>query len=197
MDVARRPPALLRLFTRLSTFRTVTCIVYRHERAVGVATDAEIRVVTPETVQDATSMETPERIAEFEAFLARGDRGYYGYLSGRVVHRSWAVKGPAVMRLWHRFGAWPVGARDAYVHYCETAPEARGHGLYPAALSRIAADLAAEGVQSLFIATESQNQASRRGIEKAGFVARARVIVRVLFGFGFQQVIGIKSHVRA
>jgi L-amino acid N-acyltransferase YncA len=171
--------------------------VYRYERFEHVATDAEIRRVTPKTVGDARSMDTPERIAEFEAFLARGDRGYYGYVSGRVVHRSWVVRGPAVMRLWRHFGAWPVGPRGAYVHYCETAPEARGHGLYPATLSLIATDLAVEGVQGLFIATEAENDASRRGIEKAGFVACARVVVRVIFGFGFQRVIETEGHARA
>jgi L-amino acid N-acyltransferase YncA len=171
--------------------------VYRHERNVRIVTDAEIRPVTPETVGDASSMDAPERIAEFQHFLARGDRGYYGYLSGRVVHRSWAVRGPAVMRLWRSFGAWPVGPREAYVHYCETAPTARGHRLYPATLNRIATDLAAEGIQTLFIATESGNQASRRGIEKAGFMECARVLVRVLFGFGSQHVIETEGHDRA
>ena len=197
MDVVRRPSPPIRWIRRLSAFRTVTCVVYRHEREVSVTTDAEIRRVTSDSIRDVSTMDPPERIAEFQSFLARGDRGYYGYVSGRVVHRSWVVRGPAVMRLWRRFGAWPVGARDAYVHYCETAPEARGHGVYPAALSRIAADLAAEGVQNLFIATESENQPSRRGIEKAGFVECARVIVRVFFGFGSQRVIETEGHGRA
>jgi len=172
-------------------------VVYRYERFEPVKTDADIRRVTPKTVGDARTMDPPERIAEFETFLARGDRGYYAYVAGRVVHRSWVVRGPAVMRLWRRFGAWPIGPRGAYVHYCETAPEARGHRLYPATLSLIATDLAVEGVQGLFIATESGNDASRRGIEKAGFVACARVLVRVFFGFGFQKVIGTDGHGRA
>jgi RimJ/RimL family protein N-acetyltransferase len=63
-------------------------------------------------------------------------------------------------------------------------------------LSRIAADLAAEGIQDLFITTESGNHASRRGIEKAGFVECARVLVRVIFGFGFQHVIETDRHGR-
>jgi L-amino acid N-acyltransferase YncA len=177
------------LLERLSTFRTVPCVVYRHGHATDVPCDAEIRVVTAASVTDARSMDTPERIAEFQQFLARGDQGYYGYVAGRVVHRSWLVRGPAVMRLWRRFGAWPVAAGEAYVHYCETSPEARGHGLYPAALSRIAKDAAAEGIRALFITTERDNQPSRRGIEKAGFAECASVTVRVLFGMGVQHVI--------
>jgi RimJ/RimL family protein N-acetyltransferase len=90
------------------------------------------------------------------------------------------------MRLWSRHGTWAIGPEEAYVHYCETSPEARGRGLYPAVLGHIArerSDLAA-----LYIACESENLASRRGIEKAGFAEIAHVTVRVLFGLGFQSV---------
>jgi GNAT superfamily N-acetyltransferase len=154
----------------------------------------ELRAVTTDSVADAASMDGPERVAEFRQFLARGDRGYYGYRSGKVVHRSWLVHGPAVMRLWRSFGQWPVAGGEAYIHYCETAPVARGLGFYPAALSRIAADARAEGIRALFITTESGNQASRRGIEKAGFAEIARVIVRVRFGVGMQHVMGAAEH---
>ena len=138
-------------------------------------------------------MDPPERVAEFEAFLARGDCGYYGYLGDRVVHRSWLVRGPGIMRLWRRFGEWAVREGEAYIHYCETAPEARGHAIYPAALSRIANDTAAQGTRRLFIATEAENPASQRGIERAGFVECARVTVHVRFGVGSQKVIETRS----
>jgi L-amino acid N-acyltransferase YncA len=189
-SVSRRPAAPVRLLKRLSTFRTVPCIVYRHKQLHELAAGGEIRGVTMDSAADALSMDPPGRIEEFRRFLARGDRGYYGYVSGKVVHRSWLVKGPAIMPLWRRFGAWPVAAGEAYVHYCETSPEARGRGFYPAALSRIAHDAQAEGIRALFIATEKDNHASRRGIEKAGFAEIAYVVVRVMFGVGSQRVTG-------
>src|SRR5262245_15959176 len=185
MDSAPRPSRALRILRRLSTFHTVECIVFRHQNAVEIPVAAELAEVTPDNVEDARSMDSPSKIEEFRSFLARGDRGWYAYLGGRVVHRSWLVRGPATMRLWHRFGAWPVAAGEAYLHYCETSPEARGHGIYPAALSHIARG---SSFRNLFIATELANQASRRGIEKAGFVERARVTVRVAFGIGWQGV---------
>ena len=181
---ARRSP--LRALRRFSTFRTVVCIVYRHERAAPSASGADIRAVSAAHVEDALSMDSPRRIEEFRSFLARGDRGYYAYVGGRCAHRSWLVRGPATMRLWGRYGAWPVGAEEAYVHYCETSAEARGLGLYPAVLGHIARETV--GLRSLYIATEQDNQASRRGIEKAGFVEIAHVTVRVAFGAGFQSV---------
>lgn len=181
---ARRSP--LRALRRLSTFRSVVCIVYRHARPAAGAAEADIRPVTADNLDDARSMEPPERLDEFRSFLARGDRGWYAYLDGRVVHRSWLVRGPAIMRLWSRYGAWPVSDGEAYVHYCETVPAARGRGLYPAVLDHIAREQAS--LRGLYIACESSNQASRRGIEKAGFAEIAHVTVRVLFGFGLQSV---------
>lgn len=179
---ARRSP--VRALRRFLTFRTVVCIVYRHARPVASA-DADIRAVTSVNVEDARSMEPPERIDQFRSFLARGDRGWYAYLDGRVVHRSWLVRGPTVMRLWSRFGAWPIPDGAAYLHYCETAPEARGHGIYPAVLSHAARD---SGAREVYISTEEGNVASRRGIEKAGFAEIARATVYVAFGVGVQSV---------
>src|SRR5690349_24500227 len=95
-----RPGPLARLLRRLSTFRSIDCVVYRYERLTDVPSPVEIRPVSDANVEDARVFDPPARIEEFRSFLARGDRGYYGYLDGRWVHRSWLVHGPAVMRLW-------------------------------------------------------------------------------------------------
>lgn len=181
-----RPGAPARLFRRLSTFRSIDCVVYRHERLTGAVASVDIRAVTEANVEDARVFDPPERIAEFRSFLARGDRGWYGYVDGRWVHRSWLVNGPATMRLWAGYGAWPVPAVGAYIHYCETVAEARGRGIYPAVLTHIAHE---RGSKDLFITTDVGNAASRRGIEKAGFVECARIRVSVRFGMGSQRVI--------
>jgi RimJ/RimL family protein N-acetyltransferase len=180
-----RPSAPARLLRRLSTFRSVDCIVYRHELSTEPEANVEIRAVTGANLEDARAFDPPRRIAEFRSFLARGDRGWYGYVGGRWVHRSWLVHGPAVMRLWAGYGAWPVATGAAYIHYCETTPEARGRNIYPAVLSRIARDTR---IHDIFISCESENIPSRRGIEKAGFTEIALVTVNVRFGFGTQSV---------
>ena len=180
-----RPGALVRVLRRVLTFRSVVSIVYRHQQSLTVSSPVELRDVTPANVDDARAIDPPHRVEEFRRFLARGDRGVYGYLGGRMVHRSWLVRGPTVMTLWSRFGAWPVAAGAAYIHYCETAPDARGRNIYPAALIHLARD---SGAGDLFIATEEANAASRRGIEKAGFVEIAHITLRVAFGIGHQSV---------
>jgi RimJ/RimL family protein N-acetyltransferase len=154
------------------------------------AASVDIRAVTETNVEDARVFDPPKRLDEFRAFLARGDRGWYGYVDGRWVHRSWLVHGPAVMRLWAGYGTWPVPDRGAYIHYCETTPEARGRGIYPAVLNHIARET---GSHDLYITTDVGNTASRRGIEKAGFAEYARVRVSVRFGVGSQRVIQAAS----
>lgn len=180
-----RPSAPARLLRRLSTFRSVDCIVYQHRLLTEPEARVEIRAVTEANVADAIGFDPPRRIEEFRSFLARGDRGWYGYVDGRWVHRSWLVHGPAVMRLWRGYGSWPIPPKAAYIHYCETVAEARGRGIYPAVLGRIAYETR---IHDLFITCEVANAASRRGIEKAGFAEIALVTVNVRFGFGSQSV---------
>jgi GNAT superfamily N-acetyltransferase len=125
-------------------------------------------------------------VDEFRSFLARGDRGFYAYRDGRVVHRTWVRMGPATERLWHAWGAIEVPAGEAYLHYCETAPSARGLGLYPATLAHAAGVARLLGAREVSISTDLENAASRRGIERAGFTEYRRVRVDIRFGVGTQ-----------
>lgn len=92
-------------------------------------------------------------------FAAAGNYEIYDALVGhRVVHRS------HVVRKDFRF---PFMAHDdLLIGPCWTADDHRGHGLYPAALSRIATD---HPNRRVWIFAAFDNPASRRGIEKAGF----------------------------
>lgn len=127
-------------------------------------------------------MEPPERIEAFRAFLARGDLGFYGYLDGRVVHRAWVRLGPVRVPTWHTFAPLDLREGEAWIHFCETAPEARGKGIYPAVLGAIVQRLHESGTREVVIATEETNAASRHGIEKAGFAPWCRIHVSIAFG---------------
>lgn len=50
-----------------------------------------------------------------------------------------------------------------------TSPRARGRGIAPASWSTIAEELAADGVNSMLTKVATDNQPSRRAVEKAGF----------------------------
>lgn len=127
-------------------------------------------------------MESQARIEEFRSFLARGDLGFYGYVEGRVVHRAWVRPGPVRVPTWHSFAPLDIGENEAWIHYCETAPEARGKGIYPAVLGEVVARLRKAGTTRCTIGTEASNLASRRGIEKAGFEPWCTLRIVVLFG---------------
>ena len=63
-----------------------------------------------------------------------------------------------------------VKAQSAFFHYCETDPQARGKGIYPAVLSKIVSDLKGQG--EVLMSINAKNMASVKGAEKAGFVER-------------------------
>lgn len=60
-----------------------------------------------------------------------------------------------------------MNSRGIHVGPCYTKPEHRGKNLYPALLQRIAVDFPEKDI---YIFTSDTNQASLRGIKKAGFV---------------------------
>jgi ribosomal protein S18 acetylase RimI-like enzyme len=132
-------------------------------------------------------MDSDARIAEFRGFLARGDRGFYAYRDGRVVNRAWVIVGPGSCDLWHGYGRLTIPAGSAYVHYCETAPEARGLGIYPAVLAHVARTLEEEGIRPIRISTTIDNTASQRGIDRAGYRIVRRVAIQIVAGFGIQR----------
>lgn len=187
---------LRRFAARILTFRSGDVLIYAYGQSPGapdLPCPAEILQVDQSHLADVLSMEAPSTVARFRDFLAAGDAGYYAYQQGRVVHRSWVQFGPRRVMTWYDQMPLQLGPREAYIHFCETWPAARGQGIYPAVLRRIANDLLAGGIGDrqpivrILIATEAGNRASRRGIEKAGFVAMKRLRAIVLFGLSFER----------
>ena len=173
----------------MSTFRSSTVLLFRHEQPLEPDPAVDIRPVNESMLGDAREMESPSMIETFRQFLRQGDWGYFGYRNGRMAHRSWVQLGPRRVPLWHRFVPHEVHSGEALIHYCETAPAARGAGLYTAALRCIVRDLRAQSIKTIWISTTADNTASRRAIERAGFREHSRFRIRVWFGVGFQHAI--------
>jgi hypothetical protein len=92
------------------------------------------------------------------------------------VHGVAAMEGdPRAVRL---------APKQGYIHWCETAPAHRGHGLYPYMLATLARESARTlGLEEIFIACRQNNAASIRGIVKAGFIYHgSSLAVSVLSG---------------
>lgn len=180
MGIAKR--AILKALRGATTWRTHTVLLYRHQASdvLKPKENTGVREISMETVSDALSMEQESMIAQFRLFLRQGNRGYFAYRDGVVVHRSWCVVGPATVATWLDYAPLKLPAAAAYIHYCATAPGCRGLGVYPEVLSYIVSSLALEGIKDVYIATDVENVASQRGIVKAGFelVSKTRVTVK-------------------
>ena len=136
---------------------------------------ARIVPVEMSNVADVLGFQPCRYVDTFRRFLQQGDVGYYAYLDGVCCHRSWLQKGPKWISV-NPFVQMKLKKNEGYIHYCETAPWARGKALYPSVLRRIVEDH--RGLDNLFIAVESTNASSIRGVEKTGFREREFVSKR-------------------
>lgn len=163
-------------------------ILYRFDLSAGSPNSIQpkkpvvIEPITLANVDKARTMEPAYRLDQFRQFLAWGDAGYFALHNGDVVHRSWVQFGPRLVQQHHQFAPYRLEAHEAYIHYCETHPSARGLGIYPAMLAHILRELKDRGIHGCYIATTSANLASRRGIEKVGFHPVQRTEIRVVLG---------------
>ena len=78
------------------------------------------------------------------------------------------VLGPRVIYGWFH-SSFRIKSREAYCHFGETTPIARGQNISSAVLSRIAVDLK-DKAEHIYTLVDENNYASRRTNEKAGFV---------------------------
>jgi len=106
---------------------------------------------------------------KFRAQIERGEQLWICRIGQKLAGVCWSVPGRKIDRYFV-----PLGERDALVWKCFTLPAFRGRGVYPATLRRAVTQLRIEGVRRVFADTQDWNAASRRGLEKAGFVAWGR-----------------------
>lgn len=100
---------------------------------------------------------------------------------GQFVHRSF---------LYHRLRVLSLlGKVGPAIGNCVTSEAYRGQSIYPKMIARIAADALSRGVKEVFIIVNTDNVASIRGIEKAGFELFATVKAKRFLLFYFDKTI--------
>lgn len=152
-------------------------ITYKYSDQAINPSPVKIVNVSYDNYKDASIYEPIWKVEQFKKFLDDGDIGYYAYLDGKYVHRSWVTFGKKIIPLWYHFVPLKMDENEAFIGWCETVPSARGNNIYSAVLSRIANDLSNK-LKTIYGATTIDNIASQRGLQKAGFIEieKTRVI---------------------
>jgi hypothetical protein len=149
----------------------------------------EIENVTSENINDALIYEPEVKINEFKRFLDAGDCGFYAYLNGQFIHRSWVTFGPKTEFLWRGCAPLEIKKNEAFIRWGETVPLARGRGVTPYVLNHILSVLSGR-VTAFYISTTDDNIASKRGIEKADFSLISRYEVKRFLGLKAEKNLG-------
>ena len=103
----------------------------------------------------------------FSKRLTEGTRCYLVLEADTVLHATWVTTTASWVREIGRYFRPPRG--DAYVYESFTRADARGRGVYPFALRGICHNLAADGIERVWVAVEADNAPSLRAVSKAGF----------------------------
>jgi ribosomal protein S18 acetylase RimI-like enzyme len=117
----------------------------------------------------------------FQARLAYGEQFWTAQLDAKIVSYCWATHDPVEIGEVHCV-INPRGD-EIYLYDAFTFAEYRGHNLYPALLQRILQYSRQQGVRRALIFVLSDNVASIRGVQKAGFREFQRVTYCNILGF--------------
>jgi ribosomal protein S18 acetylase RimI-like enzyme len=117
----------------------------------------------------------------FQARLAHGEQFWTAQIESRIVSYCWATHHPVEIGEVHCV-VNPRGD-EIYLYDAFTFAEYRGHNLYPTLLQCILQHSSQQGVRRALIFVLSDNMASIRGVQKAGFREFQRVTYYNLLGF--------------
>jgi GNAT superfamily N-acetyltransferase len=117
----------------------------------------------------------------FPVRLARGEHFWTAQQHDRIIAYCWATREPVEIGEIHRVIS-PRGD-EVYLYDAFTFAEYRGQNLYPALLQRILDYSRHEGFRRALIFVMSDNIASLRGVQKAGFREFQRITYCNLLGF--------------
>lgn len=115
---------------------------------------------------DRFFQDNPPRHKAFHQFIVKGAEGWILLDGERWVSYGWTTDCSRFVP--PHFGRNMAAPMD-WIFYCGTHPDYRGRGAFPALLAEMERGRRAAG-RELFLDTVPTNRASRRAVEKAGFV---------------------------
>jgi ribosomal protein S18 acetylase RimI-like enzyme len=117
----------------------------------------------------------------FPGRFARGEQFWTAQHEDKILSYCWATQEPVEIGEIRRIIS-PRGD-EVYLYDAFTFAEYRGQNLYPALLQCILNSSRQQGLRRALIFVLSDNMASIRGVQKAGFREFQRVTYRNIFGF--------------
>ena len=155
-------------------------ILYEYHKHSDIKSTIELKEAKESNLDDVLDFDTNRNYLSMKKMLKNGEKGKLGYSKGKCIHRSWFKdsKGKALI---FKFLPIQLTEDDVYIHDCATSIEVRGQSIYPYVISKIARD--AGSGKRILIATNVNNIASVRGIEKAGFKGIELWRIKVILGF--------------
>jgi hypothetical protein len=181
------------LFIKRNLYFNEVSILYRHKYFINKTSIANIRKVDYKNISDLLNFQDKKYLKIFNNFLDVGDIGYYAYLNGECIHRSWVQFGEKEVKV-HRFLKRKIKKNEAFIHYCETASWARGKNIYASVLSKIVNDFGGR-YNDFYISTDNKNIASQKGIIKAGFVEIERNRILIILGIKIVNLIKVSKFI--
>lgn len=149
-------------------------LLYEHRNNSMQVSPADIRMATLDNISDVLSFDTQKNLEKYIHFLHNGNLCFLGYLDNQCAHRSWVIKYPSKVWL-HWAVPMDLQSGEVYIHFCMTAPFARGKNIFPHILCYIA-DQFAE-CKKVYICVNAKNLPSIKSIEKAGFMPIKKIFV--------------------
>ncbi len=159
-------------------YRKETYILYKYESIENIYSNALIRKVNFDIIDDALSFNSKSKIQKYRELLESGDVGYYAYLDNVCVHRSWYTKGPQIRRVIHNY-FMTFYEDDIYIFNCATSEKAKGLNIYPSVLRYLCEE---NPNKNLYLIVSSKKPYAIRGVEKAGFRANKYLHYTCYFG---------------
>ncbi len=155
-------------------------IVYQLVEPRKQISPAIIQYANSGNLDDILYFQDKKYIDIFKKFLQMGDTGYFAYIDKNCIHRSW-VKSNNQIVYPHWTLPYKLKDNEIFIHYCETAPEAKGKNIYPHTLSVIIQE---HTEKKVLIAVNKKNTASIKGIKKVGF--KQKMVIRTIILLGIK-----------
>lgn len=160
------------------TFLNEEIVLFKLEKHIKQTSPIDITYVDKDNLNDLLDFQDKRYIDVFNSFLELGDIGYYAYFNEKCVHRSWVKSNEQVVSIHWSF-KFKLKKDEIFIHYCETAPIARGKRIFPAVLSKIITD---NRGKTILISVNSENTSSIKVVRKVGFALYKRVFIMYFLG---------------